>query len=282
MQQKKPQKSRVKPAVASAANRRDSSPAVGFPNKIAQNQHPQALSDDFHYGHGHTGVQARMRPQDINVLIACEESQAECQAFRERGFNAYSCDIQPVRRGMNPCWHIHGDVTSLLAGETSFITQAGEVKSVHSWHLIIAHPPCTYLCKLSSVHMVQHGDLNQDRFRKMQDAAEFFRSCLNAKADFVAVENPIPMARAGLPRPDCFIQPSWFGVKYTKKTLYWLRGLPPLMPEIEYPNPREFVRASRGKYRSRTFPQVAEAIARQWGNFVLDEMNQQNRASVFP
>ena len=84
MQQKKPQKSRVKPAMASAANRRDSSPAVGFPNKIAQNQHPQALSDDFHYGHGHTGVQARIRPQDINVLIACEESQAERMAVEQK------------------------------------------------------------------------------------------------------------------------------------------------------------------------------------------------------
>ena len=220
MQQKKNQESRVQTAVASAANRRDSSPAVGFPNQYTQNKHPQALSNDFHYGHGHTGAQARIRPQDINVLIACEESQAECQAFRARGFNAYSCDIQPVRRGMNPDWHIQSNVTPLLAGETSFVTQAGEVKSVHSWHLIIAHPPCTYLCKLSSVHMVQHGVLNQERFRKMQDAAKFFRICLNAKANFVAVENPIPMARAGLPRPNCFIQPSWFGVKYTKKTLY--------------------------------------------------------------
>lgn len=78
MQQQKHQKSRVKPAVASAVNRRNSSSAVGFPNQIAQNLHPQALSGDFHYGHGHTGVQARIRPQEINVLIACEESQAEC------------------------------------------------------------------------------------------------------------------------------------------------------------------------------------------------------------
>lgn len=107
----------------------------------------------------------------------------------------------------------------------------------------------------------------------MVQGAKFFRRCLNAKADYVAVENPIPMRRANLPKPDFFIQPSWFGVKYTKKTLYWVRNLPPIMAEIEYPNPKEFVRSSRGKYRSRTFPEVARAIARQWGSYILDEYN---------
>jgi len=213
------------------------------------------------------------RTLTLNVLIACEESQAECIAFRQLGHNAFSCDIQPCRPSGHPEWHIQSDVTPLLLGETNFQTQDGIKHSVSHWHLIIAHPPCTYLCKVSSVHMVIHGQLQQDRYAKMLEARDFFFRCLNAKAPYVAIENPLPMARAQLPTPSCFIQPSWFGVKYTKKTLYWLRNLPPILPEIIYPNPKEFVRASRGKYRSRTFPQVAMALAKQWSQYILDELN---------
>lgn len=208
----------------------------------------------------------------LHVLIACEESQAECAAFRALGHIAYSCDIQPCRPNGNPYWHIQSDVTNLFKGDTAFVTQAGFLRTVPRWDLIIAHPPCTYLCKVSSVHMVIDGVLQQERYEKMLQAREFFFRCLNANAHYVAVENPLPMARARLPKPSCFIQPSWFGVKYTKKTLYWLKNLPPIMPELEYPNPKVFVRASRGKYRSRTFPQVAEAIARQWSQYIIDDM----------
>lgn len=208
----------------------------------------------------------------INVLIACEESQAECMAFREAGFNAYSCDIQSAR--YNKSWHIKGDVRPYLQGETWFICEDGQKRHVNTWDMIIAHPPCTYLCRLGSVHMVKDGCVNPERYKKMIEARIFFLECLNARAKYVAVENPIPMRRALLPRPSCFIQPSWFGVKYTKKTLYWLKNLPPLLGEIEYPNPKCFVRASRGKYRSRTFPQVAKAIAKQWGGYVYNEYRQ--------
>ena len=209
----------------------------------------------------------------LNVLIACEESQAECIAFRQLGHNAFSCDIQPCRPNGHPEWHIHADVTPLLLGETNFQTQDGTKHSISHWHLIIAHPPCTYLCKVSSVQMWKDGQLNEERLRKMIYARDFFMQCYNANAAHVAVENPLPMKRACLPQPDCFIQPSWFGVKYTKKTLYWLKNLPPIIPEIEYPNPRSFVMASRGKYRSRTFPQVAQALAKQWSQYILDELN---------
>lgn len=213
-----------------------------------------------------------MKPSEINVLIACEESQAECLAFRELGFNAYSCDIQKCCPDGNPYWHIHGDVSELLAGNTAFVVQAGFLRCVTKWHLIIAHPPCTYLCKVSSVRMWKDGQLDQERLKLQRDAAEFFYKCLNADAAFVAVENPLPQRRAGLPKPSCYIQPSWFGVKYTKKTLYWLRNLPPIMPEVIYPNPKVFIRYSRGKSRSRTFPEVARALARQWGTYILDEL----------
>lgn len=221
----------------------------------------------------------------LNVLIACEESQAECLAFRELGHNAYSCDIQKCKKTGNPDWHICSDVTPYLHGETSFVTQSGKVCTVSHWDLIIAHPPCTYLCKVSSVHlykdpdiwMIINGDwkhINLDRYKKMKQAREFFFECLNANAPFVAVENPIPMRLTGLPRADAFACPSWFGVKYTKKTLYWLKNLPPLFAEVIHSSPVEFVKHSRGKYRSRTFVQMAKAIAKQWSEYILTHMSE--------
>lgn len=207
----------------------------------------------------------------LRVLIACEESQAECKAFRDLGHLAFSCDIQPCKRDGNPEWHIWGDVTSLLQGRTTFQTMDGKLHNLAEWDLIICHPPCTYLCKVGSPWMVQNGKVNEDRFRKMLKAREFFMLCLNAPARYVAVENPLPMARAQLPKPSCYIQPSWFGVKYTKKTLYWLKNLPPVIPEVIHPNPKEFVHASRGKYRSRTFKEVARAIAKQWSAYILND-----------
>lgn len=216
-----------------------------------------------------------MKENYINVLIACEESQAECVAFRNLGFNAFSCDIQPSR--FNSHWHILGDVTPFLKGRVQFTTESGDVTWVTKWHLIIAHPPCTYITRAGACRMYHkvNGVVQLDslRFSKMKDAVRFFYACMNAQADFVAVENPVPLSIAGLPRPSCWIHPSWFGVKYTKKTLFWLRGLPPLMPSIIFPNPKSYVACSSGKYRSRTFPQVAQAIAQQWGGFILDFYN---------
>lgn len=208
----------------------------------------------------------------LNVLIACEESQAECSAFRKLGHNAFSCDIQKCRRGGNPEWHIKGDVTPFLQGTTQFRTMDGRHHHLSRWHLIIAHPPCTYLCKVSSVQLVKGGVIDPDRFDKMMQAREFFFRCLQANAPFVAVENPLPMARANLPKPSCFIQPFWFGEPYSKKTLYWTKGLPPLMADAQAVDIKEFCHASRGKYRSRTFPKVADAIARQWGDWCSDQL----------
>lgn len=102
-------------------------------------------------------------------------------------------------------------------------------------------------------------------------ARGFFFKCLNAWADFVAVENPVPMKRARLPRPSFYADPSWFGVKYTKKTCYWTKNLPPIMPKIIHPNPKCYVNASRGKYRSRTFPELAQAIAEQWSEYIIQQ-----------
>lgn len=221
----------------------------------------------------------------LNVLIACEESQAECLAFRQLGHNAYSCDIQPCRPKGHPEWHIQGDVTALLDGCHDFVTQYGSQHHVSSWDLIICHPPCTYLSKVGSLHLYNNPDkwvitnkgilfVNGERYDSMVQGRNFFFRCLDAPANYVAVENPIPMKIAALPRPDCYVCPSWFGVKYTKKTLYWLKNLPPIMAEIDYPSPRCYVTASRGKYRSRTFPQLANAIAKQWSEYIINEIQQ--------
>lgn len=144
---------------------------------------------------------------------------------------------------------------------------------VPKWNLILAHPPCTYLCKVGAVHMRDGIFWNESRFQKMLLARDFFFECLNTcAADYVAVENPLPMAVADLPKPSCFIQPYWFGVPYSKKTLYWLRGLPPIMPTVVASHYRQFARCSRGKYRSRTFPEVAQAIANQWSAFIIGDV----------
>ena len=219
----------------------------------------------------------------LYILIACEESQAETRAFRERGHEAYSCDLQPCKRGGVPAWHIQGDVTELLQGRTDFETADGAKHNVPGWNLIIAHPPCTYMCKVGSQHMYKNPTgviqlngkstpINMARYANMLAARRFFYKCLTAKADFVAVENPLPMKMAGLPQPSCYACPSWFGSKYRKKTLYWTRNLPPLMPTYENPTAKSYVRSSRGKYRSRTMPELAEAIAEQWGDYITLQM----------
>lgn len=220
----------------------------------------------------------------LNVLIACEESQAECRAFRALGHNAFSCDIQECIKDGHQEWHIHGDVTPFLQGRTDFQTMDGKRHHVRCWHLIIAHPPCTYLCKMSSVQMRSNPNaivwtgkgwqyLNIGRYEKLLQARKFFQICLNAKANYVAVENPLPMKISNLPAPSFYACPSWYGVKYTKKTLYWVKNLPPLLPELISSRTKCFVKSSRGKYRSRTFPQLAGAIAKQWSSYILDEIS---------
>lgn len=224
-----------------------------------------------------------MNKKVLNVLIACEESQAETSAFRELGHNAYSCDIEECRKGGHPEWHIHQDVIPLLYGKKKFKTQDGRYHTVKSWDLVIAHPPCTYLCKVGSPWLYKEPlqscvvdnkiiQANWDRVEKMKQGREFFYKCLNAPIKYLAVENPIPMKLAGLPKPSFYACPSWFGVKYTKKTCYWVKNLPPIVAQNIYPNPKCFVTASRGKYRSRTFPQLAMGIAKQWSQFILDEL----------
>ena len=221
----------------------------------------------------------------MKVLVACEESQAVCKAFRESGHEAYSCDIEPCSGG-HPEWHIQQDVLPLLNGRCSFKTMDGIEHSIdEKWDLIIAHPPCTYLSNAGARWLYAGGELNAERYKKGLDGKKFFMAMLNADCPRVAVENPIPSSIYDLPKYNQVIQPYQFGEPWSKKTCLWLKGLEPLRPtnivEDYKPycssgsysgthNPKYKGASRKGgsaKSRSKTFPGIARAMAEQWGNF---------------
>lgn len=221
------------------------------------------------------GLRARLRelPRPLRVLIACEESGIECAAYRRLGCEAYHCDILPRQRGIDKSCFISGDVIPLLRpGFHRFVTVDGRPHYVPGWDLIVAHPPCTYLCRLSGVHMLRGGELNESRFRKMVEARLFFQRCLDADAYYLCVENPVPLEMACLPTPDTYVEPCWFGDRFTKKTCYWLKHLPPLTPEIVHPFPKSLVASSRGKYRSKTSVYLAAFQSIQWTEVILSDI----------
>ena len=116
----------------------------------------------------------------MNVLVACEESQRVCTAFREKGHNAFSCDIEQCSGG-HPEWHIMQDVIPLLNGRCSFKTMDGIDHSIDGkWDLIIAHPPCTYLSNAGARWLYAGGELSKERYRKGIEGKKFFMSMLNA------------------------------------------------------------------------------------------------------
>lgn len=199
------------------------------------------------------------------VLVACEESQAVCSAFRERGFAAFSCDIQRCS-GKHPEWHILDDASRVVLGNGSFRLESGMVLTMcTAWDLIIAHPPCTMLTKSSAVAYAK--GLHTDAM--IRDARAFFLAMLNAPCQHIAVENPIPMQRAQLPPYTQIIQPWFFGHEYTKATCLWLKNLPPLLPTYAKPvETKQYLRhcSHSPKRRSKTFPGIAEAMAVQWSD----------------
>lgn len=237
----------------------------------------------------------------MKVLIACEESQAVCKAFREKGHEAYSCDIIECSGG-HPEWHIQGDVLNVLnpeaifEGETpgvEFFTMDGELHSFQGkWDLIIAHPPCTYLTNGGAVRMFRreiteyppYGKfqmVNVDRLKQGMIGRNFFMAILYANCDRIAIENPIPMSIYMLPPCQQIVQPYEYGDPYSKKTCLWLKGLPNLKPtevlsdyqpfinggggRMERPNYKGKRFATGSNTRSKTFPGIAKAMADQWG-----------------
>jgi len=201
----------------------------------------------------------------MRVLVACEFSQVVTKAFRERGHEAYSCDILPTEG--NPDWHIQDDVLKHLGD---------------GWDLMIAHPPCTYLCVTGNKWFKpEYKDRFPNRERDRQDAIKFFLQLVNAPINKIAIENPIGVMSGIYRKPNQIIQPYMFGESFSKKTCLWLKNIPPLMPtSIVSQGERMILKSGktmpdwyarpkhdsdRTKLRNRTFQGIATAMAEQWG-----------------
>ena len=184
----------------------------------------------------------------MNVLIACEESQAVCKAFREKGHRAFSCDILECSGG-HPEWHIVGDVLPLLDGNCEFTLQDGSTdRQTDKWDLIIAHPPCTYLSNAGNAYFdtEKYGDYARMRLRERENAVKFFMDIINADCDKIAVENPVGYMNGHYRKPDQTIHPYFFAESeddarnyHKKRTCLWLKGLPVLLRKtyLEEPKP---------------------------------------------
>lgn len=219
----------------------------------------------------------------MNILVACEESQEVCKAFREKGHNAFSCDIIDCSGG-HPEWHIKQDVLGLLNGNVSFKTQDGYFHFVRKWDMILAFPPCTYLTVTGNrwFDIEKYGDKAIQRQKDREDAIEFFMKFVNADCDHIAIENPIGVMSSVYRKPNQIIHPYMFGDPERKATCLWLKNLPCLTPTnvvepnvIHYKNGKGtdspwhmntigLPKEERSKARSKTFPGVAKAMANQW------------------
>jgi len=208
----------------------------------------------------------------MRVLIACEFSQVVCKAFRDKGHEAYSCDILPTEG--NHEWHIQDDVLKHLDD---------------GWDLMIAHPPCTYLATSGARWLYDKRYPNRKRDQEL--AVKFFMDLYNAPIGKVAVENPVGIISSVFRKPDQIIHPYYFGDKAQKATCLWLKNLNPLF-HLDKPDlfgnkvthtdkgkmhitksgkviPEWYsllaVNENRAKERSRFFPGIAKAMATQWG-----------------
>lgn len=228
------------------------------------------------------------------LLVACEESQRVCTAFRERGWEAYSCDIEPCSGG-HPEWHIQGDALAVIRGG-QFLTADGQQHYVDKWDLLIAHPPCTYLTVAGNrwFNVEKYGDKAIKRTKDREDAIAFFMAFINAPCEHIAVENPVGVMSNRYRKPDQIIQPYYFGDHARKGTCLWLKGLPCLKP-TNMVDPGEILNGGyscgasanwatdengkilpwndprTAKIRSKTFFGVANAMADQWGKFIEEQ-----------
>lgn len=229
----------------------------------------------------------------MNILVACEESQAVTVELRRLGHRAFSCDIQECSGG-HPEWHIQGDVLRLINGRCSFYTMDGKHHGIYDrWDMLIAFPPCTYLTAASAVRLFNkdHSVKDPERMKKGHEAAKFFNAMLNADCERIAVENPVQIKCFGLPKYNQIIEPFMFGDPWRKRTCLWLKNLPQLAPTkmVEASglwvgstsanrDPSVYTRYSLSsnrdsKTRAKTFPGIAKAMAEQWAGYAEEEDN---------
>lgn len=195
----------------------------------------------------------------MRVLIACEESQTVCNAFREQGHGAYSCDVLACSGG-HPEWHIQGNVLNHLND---------------GWDLMIAHPPCTHTAVSGAAWFKQ-----KQKDGRQKEAIDFFMKIANANISKIAIEHPISIMSSKYRKPDQIIHPWMFGQEFSKPTCLWLKNLPKLVP-TKIVGKGEFVTSKSGRrgakwnwwlppgperarIRSKTFKGIAEAMAQQW------------------
>lgn len=189
----------------------------------------------------------------MKVLVACEESQEVCKAFRELGHEAYSCDILPCSGG-HPEWHFQEDVFKVIEQE--------------HWDLMVAHPPCTHLCVSGARHFKEKiADGRQ------QEGIDFFMKLANAPIERICIENPICIMSSKYKKPTQIIHPWMFGHGETKATCLWLKGLPILKPSnIVSERVQRVYRLppskDRAMLRSKTYLGIAKAMANQWSNIM--------------
>jgi site-specific DNA-cytosine methylase len=204
----------------------------------------------------------------MNILIACEESQVVCEAFRKKGHNAYSCDLQECSGG-HPEWHLQHDIAIELEKE---------------WDMIIAFPPCTYLtCTGNKWFKPEFKERFPTREADRAEAIDFFMKIVNAKSKKIAIENPVGVMSSRYRKPDQIVHPFHFGDKARKRTCFWLKNLPKLVPtNIVEPEYKLYnsKRGGKSKYplmwagkhssieRSKTFQGIADAMADQWGKII--------------
>lgn len=227
----------------------------------------------------------------MKVLVACEESQRVCIAFREKGHETYSCDIIECSGG-HPEWHIRQDVLPLLNGNCSFRTMDGtEHQVVGEWDMIIAFPPCTYLTVAGNrwFNVDKYGQEAVRRLIERTKAVAFFMAIAASRCERIAIENPVGVISTLWRKPDQITSPNEFGDKARKHTCFWLKNLNPLEP-TEVVSPGEImgkgysVGASANwavdeatgkilrwndprtaKIRSKTYEGISRAMAEQWG-----------------
>lgn len=232
----------------------------------------------------------------LNILVACEESQAVCKAFRKLGHIAFSCDLLKCSGG-HPEWHFNHDITTVL-DKSNLVLQNGEVAEIKGeWDIMVAHPPCTYLAVSGAKWYYHPEDKNlpveqrrphpsfPNRAKDREDGVNFFLLLANSNVKRIAIENPVGIMSSRWRKPDQKIQPYMFGDPFSKGTCLWLKNLKPLHPSNETEDRGEWIVFGSGKkqpkwysdaltksksaeerrtMRSKTFPGIARAIAEQW------------------